>query len=82
MEFGTVMWANSVNNRTKLKGKMAEAEEVSLLICYQEMRRNMLEDSNRQQPRWPNLGSLRPEPSQVLFSLKISKSSYTAFQEV
>lgn len=67
------MWAKSVNNRTKLKGKMAEAEEVSLLECYQAMRRNMLEDSSRQQPRWPNFGSLRPEPSQVLFSSKISK---------
>jgi hypothetical protein len=42
----------------------------------------MLEDSSRQQPRWQNLGSRRTEPPQVLFSVKITKSSYTAFQEV
>jgi hypothetical protein len=61
---------------------MAEAEEVSLLGCYQSMRRNMLEESRRQQSRWPNFGSWKPEPPQLLFSVKISKSSYTAFREV
>jgi hypothetical protein len=61
---------------------MAEVEEVILLGCYQSMRRNMLEDSSRQQPRWRILGFHRPEPSQVLFSVKISKSTYTAFQVV
>jgi len=40
---------------------MAEAEEAILLACYQSMRRNMLEDSSRQQPRWQNLGLAGPK---------------------
>jgi len=61
---------------------MVVAEEEILLACYQSMWRNMLEDPSPQQPRWQNLGSRRPESSQVLFSVKISKSNYTVFQEV
>jgi hypothetical protein len=46
---------------------MAEAEEVSLLGCYQSMRLNMLEESSRQQSSWPNFGSRKPEPLKFCF---------------
>lgn len=82
MKVGTDMWARSVNNKMKLKGKNGWTEEACLLGCYQSMRRDILEESSRQQSRWPNLGSRKPEPPQILLSVKISKTSYTAFQEV